>query len=35
MHHTEVLQEENSNADISGYMHGIEAALHNRDLIFP
>lgn len=35
MNHTEMMQEENGNADMCGYMHSIEGALHNCDLIFP
>lgn len=35
MRYTEMMQEENSNADICGSMHSIEGALHNCDLIFP
>jgi len=30
-----MMQEENGNADIRGYMHGIDSALSNCDLIFP
>lgn len=35
MNHTEMMEEETGNADMCGYVHGIEGAGHKPDFIFP